>query len=360
MARNILKSNNAIVGVQNATDSFSTSNVDLNLYNVVQNCNYSVSFPRQNTKQLGSKNYASTNTSRQPDVQLNFSYIPEPTLENEINGCFFPVGFLTSPTLMFSDSYLSANTNFYVLNTPDQQDDAISIINEGVNLNLTGWEGIAFGNCFPVSYGLSYSVDSLPIVSTSYICSNMKYENLTGISMQSPAINLESGNNNEVGLCEFNFDNAKTDPQIPNPSTSNSTVNLENLQVGGQRLSGTHFIQSVDMSVSLSRTSDYGLGSNFVYGRKAQLPAQGSFSVSSLVSGFDNGQLTGVLDNDSSYDFDLTLATSGDKKIIYQIENARLNSYSYSMPVQGQMSFDAQFSFEVTDSHGLKISGTSY
>jgi len=261
---------------------------------------------------------------------------------------------------MFS-GYLDANTNFYILNAPDQEDDAISSISFGANLNLTDWEGIAFGNCFPISYGLSYSVDSLPIVSTSYLCSNMKYEDLTGITMQSPAINLENGNNDGVGLCEFNFDNGTTKPEIPNPSTSNSTVNLENLQVGGQRLSGTHFIQSVDMSVSLNRVSNYGLGSDFAYGRKAQLPAQGSLAVSSLVSGFDNGQMTGVLKNDSSYDFDLTLATSGDKKnSLFKYEDAQLVSYNYSMPINGEMSFDAQFTFEVTDTKGLKISGSSY
>ena len=358
MARNILKSNNAIVGVQNSASAFSISNIDLNLYNFVQNCNYSVSFPQQNTKQLGSKNYASTDIFRQPDVQLNFSYIPEPELENEYYGCFCKTSMHRFAP-MFS-GYLDANTNFYVLNTPNQEDDALSSVSLGSALDLAGWEGIAFGNCFPSSYRLSYSINSLPTVSTSYVCSNMKYENLTGTSMQSPAINLESGNNNQVGLCLFNFDNGKTNPEIPNPSRSASTVNLENLQVGGQRLSGTHFVQSVNMSVNLGRVANYGLGSDFVYGRKAQLPAQGSFAVSSLVSGFDNGQMTGVLKNNSSYDFDLTLSTSGDKKIIYKIEDAQLSSYNYSMPVNGQMSFDAEFTFEVTDTKGLKISGSSY
>lgn len=358
MARNILKSNNAIVGVQNSTSAFSISNIDLNLYNFVQNCNYSVSFPQQNTKQLGSKNYASTDIFRQPDVQLNFSYIPEPLLENEYYGCFCKTS-IQRFVPMFS-GYLDANTNFYVLNTPNQEDDALSSVSLGSDLDLAGWEGIAFGNCFPSSYRLSYSINSLPTVSTSYVCSNMKYENLTGTSMQSPAINLESGNNNQVGLCIFNFDNGTTKPEIPNPSRSSSTVNLENLQVGGQRLSGTHFVQSVNMSVNLGRVANYGLGSDFVYGRKAQLPAQGSFAVSSLVSGFDNGQMSGVLKNNSSYDFDLTLSTSGDKKIIYKIEDAQLSSYNYSMPVNGQMSFDAEFTFEVTDTKGLKISGSSY
>jgi hypothetical protein len=46
--------------------------------------------------------------------------------------------------------------------------------------------------------------------------------------------------------------------------------------------------------------------------------------------------------------------------MIYQIEDARLVSYNYSMPVNNQMAFDAEFSFEVTETKGLKLSGSYY
>ena len=219
---------------------------------------------------------------------------------------------------------------------------------------------MAFGNCFPVSYSLNYGVGVLPTVSTSFICSNMVFEHLTGTSMELPSINLTGGNNDNAGLCLFQIDPQTSDdrrPPIVNPTDSQSSVTLQNLQVGGQPLSGVHFIQSVSMDVNLSRVSSYGLGNDFAYNRKAQLPAEGSFSVSSLVSGFDEGFITGVLENDQSYDFQLILASSGDNKIIYNINGAKLDSYNYGMPVNNRMSFDASFSFTITEDKGLTISG---
>ena len=177
--------------------------------------------------------------------------------------------------------------------------------------------------------------------------------------MESPAINLESGNNDEVGRCIFQFDTAVTNPIVVNPASTGSSVTLQNLQVGGQALAGYHFIQNLQMGLTLDRVSAYGLGSDYAYGRKAQLPARGTFSVSSLVSGVNDGAVTGVLNNDSNYDFELVLEGSG-KKIIYQIEGATLDSYSYGMPVNDQMTFDASFSFEVSETYGLRLSGQAY
>ena len=51
---------------------------------------------------------------------------------------------------------------------------------------------------------------------------------------------------------------------------------------------------------------------------------------------------------------------SGSKKLIYQIEDAKLNSYNYGMGVNQMMTLDAQFGFEVTETKGLKVSGTLY
>ena len=76
MPRKIIKSNSTIVAVSNNTDAFSTSNIDLNLYSVVQNANYSVSFNRQPLKQVGTQALASRETLQQPDVQLNVALPP--------------------------------------------------------------------------------------------------------------------------------------------------------------------------------------------------------------------------------------------------------------------------------------------
>ena len=74
-----------------------------------------------------------------------------------------------------------------------------------------------------------------------------------------------------------------------------------------------------------------------------------------------SGELTGVLNNDDDYTFEVAFAsTTGNKGMIYKIEDAKLNSYNYGMSVNGQMTFDAEFSFKVTETNGLKVSGSQY
>ena len=365
MSRGVsIKSPNAAVFVQNG-ESFSESDLDIQLYRLAQNFSYSVSLPRQELKQIGSQDLSLKEMTQQPDVQLNFTYIPEPSFSNEVFGKIAESSNLIVEQYQNMFSGVSEqSTNFYVVTTPENGNiDAFDSVDFDRNpFNLTGFDCMAFGNCFPISYGLSYGIGTLPSVSTSYICSNMVFEHLTGTSMQSPAINLTGGNNDNVGRSLFIIDprtNRDRNPPIINPTDPQSSVTLQNLQVGGQRLSGIHFIQSVDMQVSLSRVSSYGLGNDFAYNRKAQFPAQGTFSVSSLVSGFDGGFVTGVLSDDRKYDFELVLA-SGDKKMIYEIQDAKLDSYNYGMPINDRMTFDASFSFTVTEDKGLRFSGSNY
>lgn len=364
MARNIIKSNIAAIASQDTTEAWSTVNESVALYKLAQSFDYSVSFPRQDLKQLGNQELVYDGIFQQPDVQLNISYIPEPNFSNEVRGRF--IDSTSSWTSEFKNMFdTTDSTNLYVFVSENQTDDFLDKITFYSSLNLSGSSAIAFGNCYPTSYSLNYGIGTLPIVSTSYICSNAVFDNLTGTSMEMPAINLTGGNNDNVGRCDFTFAidlssaSLEKKPPLVNPTDADSSITLQNLQVGGQNISGLHLVQSVGMSVELPRVSNYGLGSDFAFGRKPQFPAKGSFNVSSLVSGFESGTITGVLNNDENYDFQLVLA-SGSKKMIYQIEDAKLTSYNYSMPVNNQMAFDAEFSFEVTETKGLKISGTYY
>jgi hypothetical protein len=357
MSRNILKSNNSFVGSSNLDDkqAFHTGDKNLNLFNLTQTASFSVDLAHERLKQLGSNDYAVNDPFTQPDVQLSISYIPNTDLNNERHN-FFRTGTNLTPALSGSTN---ASTNFYIFNDPDQGEDAFTDLTLSSDLNLSGYEILAFGNAFLTDYSVNYEIGGMPLVATSYICSNMKFENATGTSMESVAINLESGNNDSVGRCNFNFSRGSKTPTIIRPVGNNqSSVTMQNLQVGGQVLSGLHLLQSVNLNVSLPRISSYGLGSDYAYNRKFQSPAQGSFSSTSLVSGFSEGNITGVLSNESGYSFDLVFK-SGSQECLYRVENAKLESYSYSMEVNGQMSFDSSFSFPVTEDGGLLISGVA-
>ena len=367
MARNIIKSNTAIVATQDSTTAWSYNQEDLVIFKLAQNFEYSISFPNQSAKQLGAQSFAYQEMISQPDVSLNLSYIPEPNFSNEERGRFlnstsdWTDGFKN----LFDSPEGADSNNFYVLVEENQGVDFLDTVDFAVWLNLSGVDAIAFGNCYPTSYNLNYAVGTLPVVSTRHICSNIVFDHLTGNSMGSPAINLTGGNNDGAGRINFEFQKdlstaaLEKTPPVVNPTDPNSSITLQNLQVGGQNISGVHFVQSVDMVVDLPRVSDYGLGSDFAYGRKPQFPAQGSFNVASLVSGFDNGAITGVLNNNEDYSFELVLA-SGSLKMAYQVEGAKLDSVSYTMPVNNWMTFSAAFSFEVTQTKGLKLSGTYY
>jgi len=366
MARNIIRSNNAIVATQNSTTAFSTNNKNVKLHKIAQTFDYSIDYSRQQSKQIGSQDLSANEMYNQPDVGLNISYIPEPNFSNEVQGRFLDSSPAYGFKSMFAASGPEDSTNFYVLVGENQEDSFIDSMNFGSPANnFSGDDAIAFGNCFPESYSLSYSIGDLPKVNTSYVCSNAVFDNLTGISMEMPAINMTGGNNDNVGRCQFYFVQdlstvaLEKAPPIVNQTNAGSDVTLQNLQVGGQEISGRHLVQSVNMNVSIPRVSAYGLGNDYAYGRKKQFPARGTFAVSSQVSGFESGAMTGVLDSDKLYQFDLTLEASG-KSMIYRIEDAKLGSYNYSMDINGRMNFDANFTFEVTEEKGLKLSGTFY
>ena len=366
MARNIIKSYNSIVATQDATVAFSTANQSLKLHKITQGLDYSINYPRQPLKQVGSQNLSSNNIYQVPDVNLNITYMPEPSFSNEVQGRFIDSKPVGGPFKNFFDpSDVNDSTNFYVLVTKNAEDSFLNKLSFGSSLDLNGDEAIAFGNCFPSSYSLSYSIGNLPTVSTSYVCSNAVFANLTTTSMQMPAINLTGGNNNGVGNCLFEFGldlssaTLEKKPPLVNPDNTDSDIVLQNLQVGGQPISGKHLVQSLEMNVSMPRVSSYGFGNDYAYNRKRQFPANGSFSVSSLVSGVDAGNITGVLNSDENYQFELKLEASG-KQMIYRIQDAKLNSYNYNISVNGIMNYDAQFSFNVTQSRGLQVSGTNY
>ena len=361
MARDVLKTNSTIVGIANTFEAFHTTNVDMNLYNFVQSNSFSVNLPHQQLKQIGSQGLVGDALMVQPDVALEVVYMPEPTLENESTTFFSKrVGTREAPSVL--SGKLEANTNFYFLNDPEPNQDALDVISPGADLNLSGYDCVAFGNCYLTNYSLNYAVGALPVVAVSMISSNMKFEQITGQDLQSVAINLDSGNNNEVGRQELNFDQGRLNPSPLNPASAGSIASMQNLQVGGQPLGGVHCLQSVSLDMALNRTSNYGLGNNYAYNRRASLPAQGSVSVSSLVSGFDYGAnsltgfISGVVNNESGYNFDFSLSGTGGW-VGYSVENAKLNSYSYSTVVNDVMTFDADFTFEVTETAGLRISG---
>ena len=365
MATSAFRSNNCFVACEELTavDAFYTGVTTGSIMSVVQGSSFEVSLDHVTSKQLGSRYYCFNSLNRQPDVSLSVSYIPSYPYFNEglVNLADLNSG-PTDTTISRAalSGFESASRNFYIFTRPEEGYNALSGFTVGDDLNFSGYQCASVGNCYLTNYSLSYAVGGLPSVEANFIGCNMQYEEITGTNVGSPAINLASGNGNQVGeLTLSGLREFSSSPLIMNPNDTGSLVTLQNLQVGGQPLGAGHLLQSVELNLAVQRLAAYGLGSDYVYDRKMLLPALGSLSVSSLVSGWESGVVSGVLGSEATYDLDLTLAASG-KSLTYKIQDAKLESYSYGMEVNGLMTLQTSFQFEVSPNPGgLQISGNT-
>jgi len=466
MARNILKSNNSIV-IAGQRPAFTTgdrigSDMSGAYMSVVQSVGVGFSQQRQKSKQVGSKSLAINDITRMPDVDLSISYYYTPAMLNENM-----LGLINDQTGSsksdFFSGYDNQDQNFYIVNHQDQGSDMIVNGGSEVGSLTTDAEIISVGNAFLTNYSLGFSVGSLPVVSTSYKCSNIAINqegfssflsisgainsdpsglgsdisleplalagitagspdysvttsegveiqvnyippeqiwelevdfggsppsaiyqssvtnqlnpngilfssvlagrddiSLTGsdLNVENPAINLSSGNNNNVGSTNLEdaFINGfgdytgvnRFDPPLCSPTEVNST--LQNLQIGGAPISGDAHLQSFSFNIPINRIDLFGLGSDYPYGRKVQYPITSSVSVEFLVSGLATGEIANLITAESGYDFNIEVVDTGeDFTHTFSFSDLKLESSAYQMNVNDQMTYSLSFSHEITN-----------
>ena len=162
---------------------------------------------------------------------------------------------------------------------------------------------------------------------------------------------LESGYvlANTEGLTEFN---------LPVTSPMSSQFILDDLQVGGIKLESYNnpLLQSLSIDIDLARNDLYGLGSNYVYDRKINYPINAKIDMSVLVSGVDDGFVSGILSNQQIYAF--TIHCINNKNYAtgsYKFNNCRLTNFNYSMPLNDVMVFSASFDCTIRNDFGFEM-----
>jgi hypothetical protein len=129
--------------------------------------------------------------------------------------------------------------------------------------------------------------------------------------------------------------------------------------MGGTPLVSGALIQSLSISIPFERTDLYGLGSNHVYGRKLKLPIRATVDLSAIVQNMSSGTVNQLQNNEDTYDFSIQIVTAQPNSPatgLFQFSNAKVNSFNYSMAVNGTMQFSASYSVEITSETGLRIS----
>jgi hypothetical protein len=361
MARDILKSNNSIV-IAGQRPAFATGllindSMSGAYMSAVQSVSVGFSQQRQKSKQIGSKSLAVNDISRMPDVDLSISYYYTPAMLNEnmlglidANPSYVGTGFF--------ESYTNEDQNFYIVNHQDQGSDMIVNGNSEIPNLTAGAEVISIGNAFLTNYSLGFSVGSVPIVSTSYKCSNIKMDNEDFNALLIPAIDLNEGNGAgaayvnlyEARISGFDYYGSLNRFQPPLCSPTDVNVTLQNLQIGGAPIGGDAHLQSFSFNIPINRVDLFGLGSDYPYGRKVQYPITSSVSLEFLVSGFATGDIKSLITSESGYDFDIqVMDTREEYQNTFSFEDLKLESSSYQMDVNGNMNYSLGFSFEITN-----------
>jgi hypothetical protein len=339
----------------------------------VQSANYSFEITRQDVNQFGQLARIDALVLQSPTVSLDMSYYLADGFNERALG-FAVQADTTGANVNFASGQMTSSEgrNFYIVTSA-----------EGVDLNfdtgvgataangLSGKGVIGIGNGFVTDYTLNAAVGDLPTVSVSVEGLGFNaatYSAEAGVTgVPSPAINPESG-----AALAYKV-------QLPPPGTGDGVTALRpgdiTLDFGAfatgtsgtptSNLSGVGSIniQSVSLSLPMSRTPIERLGSRFAFARVTDFPVTATMSVNALVNEVQARNLANMIDDGNERTITLSIKKPGTNEdaIRYSFRAARLDSESYSSDIGSNKSVDITFSTQIggpNDSvHGVFVSG---
>jgi len=333
----------------------------------IQSYGFSFNVERQGLKQIGSSGYATRQTQLAPDVELQMNYYLNDGWNEKYIGLDVNTASYSNPL-----SSILTNTgdrNFYVLISPDQGKDA------NAYLNVTDYNVLGIGNGYITNYEISVGVNQLATVSCSFVGANASITNYSS-GQYMPSVDVAgTGQSAEGGNKKFGisfYDNSRSSRYITGfrdafesgCSYAGCVINATPALSSGMKF-GLDFrnFQNLSISVPFERKSLYGFGSNYPFTRKIQKPIMGKISLSSLVDTVSKENLASTFEAEditiSGYNFDIMFSNSkGTNKMGVKISNAKLDSYSIGSQIGDRSVIQTSWSFEITDTTGILMSGS--
>ena len=275
--------------------------------------------------------------------------------------------------------------NFFILTVPEGQDAVKGDQNDPASNTV-----ISLGNGFISDYSIEAAVGALPTASVTVEGFNIKSNtSLTGdgtvgqndgnaTGVMTPAIDPNDGS--KVCSRWFALPQAETGDGITALRPGDITLDLQNAalfskQVDGNTnnlLPGAAHVQSVSISVPMSRSVLQRLGNTFGFSREIDFPVNVTVSVNALVSELKNGDMLDLLCGDDKKDLKITMRNpecvtcergENPTGMIFEIKGAILESESYSSSIGDNKSVDLTYTAQIggaTDTtKGLFISGST-
>jgi hypothetical protein len=271
----------------------------------------------------------------------------------------------------------TSGNNFYILSTPEGVDvnsprsdidlDTFTDTKEGRN----DFSTIGIGNAFVTDYTLDASVGDIPTISVSLEGTNMvgtagvsgssgnAYSGIVGAginpedgtALTSQKFTLDSASETGISLPQANEDLGTNVPTALRPG--DITIDIESADaksiVAISGSDGGH-VQSVSLSIPMSRTPIDRLGSKFAFARVVDFPITPTLSVSAIVSDTKSKALSDMIANDGFIE-EIRIGfkdQDGSTEVAnYKMTNLKLDSESFSTSIGPNKTVDLNFSLTI-------------
>jgi hypothetical protein len=346
----------------------------------VQSANYSFEIARQDVNQFGQLARIDALVLQSPTVSLDLDYyladgFNESALGFYMQGTGGSKGPTTEGNFASGQMVSSSGRNFYIVTTSEGTDLNFET---GAATALSGKSVIGIGNGFITNYSVDASVGNFPTVKVSVegLGFNVSTYDISGnaTGIPTPAINPTDGTKLSTGTGNY--------VKLPNPSSGDGVTALRpgDITLSFGSFTGTGAastpsvilqgadginIQSVSLSLPMSRTPIERLGSRFAFARVVDFPIVSTMTVNALVNEQQARNLADMIDDGAERDITLTINSPGTltPAVKYTFKAARFDSQGFSSDIGSNKSVDLSFSTQIggpNDTvHGIFFSGSS-
>ena len=324
----------------------------------VQSANFSYTINRQDVNQFGNLARIDSLVLDPPTVSVDFSYYLTDGANERALGFYVKTGAVAQVNFASGHMIGSSGKNIYIATSPEGTD----VNNDGA-LNGTDTV-IGIGNSYVTDYSVDMSVGSLPTVSMTMEGANVN-SSLSGANFLTPAVDQEAGT--PLGLrVALPTPNSGTSTALTALRPGDITVSLDNFE--GETIAdlvgtdGAH-VQSVSLSLPLSRSPLDRLGSRFPFAREVDFPINVTMSISAIVNETTAYNLANSLQSGVQTATVTLKDEDSVNAMVWTLKGAQVDSESFSSAIGSNQTVDLTLSAQVggpsdTDA-GLFASGAS-
>jgi len=340
----------------------------------VQSANYSFTVNRQDVNQFGQLSRIDSLVVDTPSVTMDFSYLITDG-ENERLLNFVTDGITNTFSGHIDPEISNVGQNFFILTVPEGADAYL-----GDQTSTGSNTVISLGNGYLSDYSMEASVGAFPTASCSVEGFNIQSTATGEACLPIPAIDPSDGSRECYRT--FTLPAASTGSGVAALRPGDITLNLNNAGLLSKQTvydgnsqtpsAGSAHVQSVSISIPMSRSVLQRLGNTFGFSREIDFPISATLTINALVSELKQGNMLDLICGSNENDLTVSLRNpeciecnrgSSPMGISYILKGATLESESYSSAIGDNKTVDLTWSTQIGGPEdlikGLFISGSS-